>query len=244
MSVAYPAPVYRRAHWYVLAVAIPTLAGFLPTYFGLFPRMQLAHHVHFWAATLWLVLLFAQPMLIARGNLSLHRTMGMVGIGVVIVFYATSMYVAWYSAGDAAAKGLPQQLLHWVDILAVNFALIAVVLAVVWRKTVAVHQRLMLATLFAGIVPGVGRALGQFVLAPAGLPGAVFPIVIFGGMILAALAWAWADRFKHPVTLGVLATVLVLSVSTFTIGASEWWREVLATFGIPQELYTPFRLDP
>lgn len=241
MGTAHSAKVYRRAHWYVLAIAIPTLAGFVPTYVALFGRMQPAHHLHFWTAFLWLALLFSQSLLITRGKLSLHRTMGILGVGLFTAFYISSMYVSWYSAGDAAARGVPRQQLLWVDSLAVNLALVAVVLAIIWRKSVNLHQRLMLATLFAVIVPGIGRSVSVFIVAPAGLPGVANPLIDFGGMLLGALIWAGADRFRNPVTLGVLASIVVLIVSTFTLGASEWWRDALAAYGNSQELYTPFR---
>ena len=241
MGTAHSANAYRHAHWYVLAIAIPTLAGFIPTYVGLFGRMQLAHHLHFWTAFFWVALLFVQPLFVTRGNLPLHRTLGILGVSVFTAFYSTSMYISWYAGGDAAAQGVPRQLLLWVDTLAINLALLAVVLAVIWRRSVGVHQRLMLATLFAVIAPGVGRSVSAFLLAPAGLPGIAFPFIVFGGMLLAAVAWAWSDRFKHPVTLGVLGAVVLLILSMFTLGASEWWARALSTYGNPAELYTPLR---
>ena len=97
----------------------------MPTYAGLFDRMHLGHHLHFWTAFGWIALLFFQPFWIRAGKLSFHRTLGILGVGLFTAFYATSMYVAWCSAGDAAVRLAPRQWLPRVDILAVNFARIS-----------------------------------------------------------------------------------------------------------------------
>lgn len=233
--------MYRHAHWYVLVIAVASLAGFVPTYVQMLERMHLAHHLHFWLSAAWLALLCYQAWLASRMRLSRHRTLGILGVGIFVGFYASSMYVTWYSGGFAGEQGMPLSLLLWFDTLALQFALLTVVLAIIHRSDVGTHQRLMVATALVVVVPGFGRTVGAFLLAPMGLPGFLFPIIVFGTLLLGTSAWAWVDRFRSPVTLSVLGVTLLLVVSTLAIGGSDWWRDVLRKHGNPVQNYESFR---
>ena len=71
---------YRNTHlWLLLPFAVAVL-GFVPSYWLRFFEVPWRHHVHGLTATLWFVLLVAQPYLISRGHAAQHRRYGMLAL--------------------------------------------------------------------------------------------------------------------------------------------------------------------
>src|SRR5688572_5490543 len=69
----------RRIWWWPALVLVLAGAAFFPTYFGRFPAFEgTSFTVHFHVATVvaWIALGIAQPILIARGRVELHRQVG------------------------------------------------------------------------------------------------------------------------------------------------------------------------
>jgi hypothetical protein len=97
----YAAIRWRRHLFYTglpIAMALAVFVGFAPTYylktaFGT-PALARLHHVHGFLFTCWMLLLIAQPALVAARRTALHRKVGVVG-GVL----AAGMVVAAVTAG-------------------------------------------------------------------------------------------------------------------------------------------------
>ena len=60
-------------------------------YWGDFSENTWAVHVHYWIATAWYLFLISQPWLYARGRMSAHRTLGILGVGLAGAFAFTSI---------------------------------------------------------------------------------------------------------------------------------------------------------
>src|SRR3979490_1077565 len=87
-AVAHP---YAAIRWHrhlfytalPIAVALAVFVGFAPTYylktaFGT-PALAPLYHVHGFLFTCWMLLLIAQPALVAARRTALHRKVGVVG---------------------------------------------------------------------------------------------------------------------------------------------------------------------
>lgn len=213
------------------------LAGFAPTLF-LRPLSDLsslpAHlHIHGAALTGWFVWLVVQASLVQGGRTATHRKTGIVGalIGGVCVIagpFATmgavrslrSMGLDWDTDMSAVTmfgiEGITMELFA-AQLVFGNLASILtfagmLVLAILLRRNVVAHKRLMLLASISIIGPALARisrwpALG-------GEDGAFIPVVFFG-LLLAMIAHDWVTGKRvHRVTwAGALATVLIFFFS-------------------------------
>ena len=67
---------YPRAHYYVLAVIAVIIAGFWPSYFGVWGTVPWQFHAHGVAASIWVLMVFSQSWTAHHGQLPLHRAVG------------------------------------------------------------------------------------------------------------------------------------------------------------------------
>ena len=71
---------YRNLGYFLLLLIPLTFAGFYKTYFVQFPdfedNIDLYVHLHAFIASIWILMLIAQPILIKNRKFKLHRTIG------------------------------------------------------------------------------------------------------------------------------------------------------------------------
>src|SRR5215203_2558245 len=67
---------YARAPYYVLVVIAVILAGFWPSYFAQWGAVPWQFHAHGVAASIWVMIVFAQSWTVHHGQLPLHRAVG------------------------------------------------------------------------------------------------------------------------------------------------------------------------
>jgi len=67
---------YPRAHYYVLFVVGVIALGFWPSYFGAWDQARWQFHAHGIAASLWVIMVFAQSWTAHHRQLPLHRAIG------------------------------------------------------------------------------------------------------------------------------------------------------------------------
>jgi hypothetical protein len=148
-----------------IAVAAIVFAGFAPSWFlrpmlGT-PQMDpltVIAAVHGTVFTSWIALTIVQPLLIASGHRSLHRTLGYVGAGiavamVVLILLATS---ASMKAGTPPVFPTPTVFFTINMVGLVTFATI-VALAIAKRRDAQAHKRLILLSLTVMMAPALAR---------------------------------------------------------------------------------------
>jgi hypothetical protein len=67
---------YPRAHHYVLVVIAVIVAGFWPSYFGVWNSVPWQFHAHGVAAGIWVTMVAAQSWTAHHRQLPLHRAVG------------------------------------------------------------------------------------------------------------------------------------------------------------------------
>ncbi len=151
-----------------------------------FPMLLVVHAGVFAA---WVLLFVAQPALVVRGSLRLHRRLGWMGAGLTVVMLVMG--------GSALLLGLwsghvPPFYPHGLFLVRgfLGLALFAglVVAGVALRRRGEWHKRLMLCAAIVVVAPGLERAL------PLPLFGALWPLVADGVLDLLALAGPAVDR--------------------------------------------------
>ena len=87
---------YPRAHWYVLAVIAVIVAGFWPSYFRIWDDVPWQFHAHGVAASIWVMMVFAQSWTAHHKQLPLHRAVG-----------KSSLFLFPFLIGGLATLSLP-----------------------------------------------------------------------------------------------------------------------------------------
>jgi hypothetical protein len=225
----------RSGPWFgaLLALAILT---FWPTYVGLSPRANsLYTHFHAFVATLWVMLLIAQPMLIRKGNFRLHRKLGKASWVIGPVFMLAVVLLAHHRIVGAEGQAYAiQTYILWLQFSLGGIFALSWALAMAYRKTPALHARFMICTGLTLIDPVVIR--GILFLDP--FPGLNYQWITFPLTDLVLIGLIWLERHATSGRL-VFPAMLVLFVlaqipALFGMTGQGWWQAVSAWFaGLP-----------
>ena len=207
-----------------LAIAF-TIAGFAPGLIDTQARLApltpvLAIHGAVFFA--WLLLFLAQTMLIQAGKIAVHRRLGMssaiLAAAMVVLGYWITIAMArrgYDLSGDLAARSDPAAAIAFPLLDIAMFASLYVA-ACLFRRQPAVHKRLMLLAVVAGLMPAsVTHLLGHFSFFQDKL---FLTPVLVGAFLAASAAY---DRIAlhriHPVSLWVPLFVFALENVYFAV---------------------------
>lgn len=209
--------------WAAAAALAVVLFGFSPTYYlkGVFgaPELSTLVHVHGVVMTLWFATLMTQVVLIAKGNVRMHRKLGTAGLGLAVLVLIVGTATAIAAAQRGVSPG-PPPLVFLVIPLGdmVVFALL-VGLGFAYRARSDFHKRFMVTASIAIL----GAAIARTPLGAAGLPA------IFGGVDLILIAFVAADwihnRRLHPAFAIGLAVAILSQVGRFALAGTPQWME-------------------
>jgi hypothetical protein len=177
-------------------------------------------YVHGAVFTAWMVLMVAQPLLIASRNPRLHRTIGYAGAAVAagMVLFGNLAAIAAMHGGFI---GLGDPLVFYaVPFFTLNSFAVTVALAVLWRNRAETHKRLILLA-NVGII---GAAIARI---PVGVvqAGAPFTFIFLPNLITVAGAlYDLRTRGRvHRVWLwGGLAMLLSQIAMMAVMGTRAW----------------------
>ena len=178
--------------------------------------------VHGVAFTAWLVLLVAQPALVAAHRTDQHRKLGWTGAGLAAAMVALGTFGALVAARRPTGfVGISLPPLQFLAVPLFDMALFAafVALAVAKRRDSQSHKRLMMLASVNLLAAGIAR--WPFAMMQAGPP-------MFFGLsdlfIVALVAWDLASRGRlHAVTLwGGLAIVVSQPLRLALMGTGAW----------------------
>lgn len=152
-----------RLSLFALALLALAVAAFWPGYLSKLGAANRYTHVHAALGTGWLLLLVAQPLLIRASLRSWHRLLGRIGVLVGAAFFASGILVAHRSVARLNADEFAREggFVYLPLAMAAIFA-VALVLAVVWRRTPALHGRFMAATALPLLDPLFARLLFRY----------------------------------------------------------------------------------
>lgn len=154
---------YKNLVYLFVVIALTTFIGFYKTYFSLapgFPGLKGIHHFHAILLTSWLVLLFIQPILIARQKLVWHRALGKLSYALASVAFISMILTYHHQYLRFMSEGQTEQfVLSFIFSPATDAIpfVILYLLAILNKKETPKHMRYMIST---GIIiggPGLGR---------------------------------------------------------------------------------------
>ena len=228
---------YKNLHLWMIIPMVIMQAGIFHDYWGDFSENAWSVHVHYITGTVWYLYLIIQPYFATHGQLTRHRTNGIIGMFLAgaVCLTALSMlhrdivnaenslvrrdnfgpFEPWFFFGVAA-----------VEIIMMTAFGFAVIKSIIHRKQLEDHSWWLISTVFIIMMPALGRGV-QFVyigMNSQHWPNVdiMSPLYIAEGMILAMLlfgAWKY-DKLKHPATWLAVA-VNVFNLFLEPIGKSE-----------------------
>lgn len=207
-------------------MAAVIIAGFsrtVPDDFTAGSKFPLLLAIHGAVFTLWIVLFVAQPAIVARGSLKLHRRIGWIGailaFAMLVMGLAATLYAIRF---NAVPSFFPPPLFLVMNTIGIVVFGGLVAAGVMLRKKAEWHKRLMLCATISILGPGLGRLL------PMDSFGRAAPIVMFAAILAFGLAGPIYDliirRRVHPAYIWGVSTIVVSMVATgplaFTAAAS------------------------
>lgn len=209
------------------------VVAFWPQYFARLP-LDVDAYVHFHAVMMiaWVALLIVQPWLIRTGRRPLHRALGRASFVVVPLAVAASVLLAhkrFHLMDDGSFER--EAGFAFLPLGAIAVFAAAWVLAMVFRRNMALHARFMIGTGLPLIDPVVARLV--FLYWRPGSDALAYQMIGFAVTDLLLLALIWLERHQRagraafPV---LLALLLAVHVFWFTGTHTEAWQAIARAF--------------
>ena len=205
----------RFWQWMAIGLAIFILFGFLQAAARGFADPLTAPvwvHAHGLAMLGWLALLIAQPSLVTRGNLALHRRLGWVGSGLAFIITGLGIFTGIMALVLHRQPPFfdPAYFLALTTIESLVFGAM-VAWAIRRRRATDWHRRLMIGATVVILEPALGRVL------PIPLMGGwAEPAVALGQLAAVAFIAAYDRRTRgavHRATWAIIAVVIATRVA-------------------------------
>ena len=150
---------FDKVGYYAMGLIVLAILGFWPTYFSKFfngtADFNFYFHFHFAMASLWIVLLIVQPLLIKNKKLSIHRQTGKLSFILLPLFFVSVILLKHYTVGGDVTEGLGASL--WLQLKDLIIIGVMFSIAMMNKRNMQIHARAMIATGIVFIEPTLGR---------------------------------------------------------------------------------------
>lgn len=228
---------YKTLYLWMLIPMLFMQFGIFRDYWGDFSENAWSVHVHYWTGTIWYIYLIIQPYFATHGQLSRHRTNGIIGMFIAGAVCLTALSMMHRDIANAENSLVQRERFGpfepWfffgvatVEIVMMTAFGFAVIKSIIHRKQLENHSWWLISTVFIIMMPALGRGVQNIYIGMnieqwpnvSIMPGLYIAETI---IILLLLLGAWKYRkLKHP------ATWLAFGVNVFNfflepIGRSE-----------------------
>jgi uncharacterized membrane protein len=231
---ARPLPFYSNSPLYFSLLLIVAVIGFFPSFFSRLGEAKAVHQFHGGVSTLWMLMLIGQGWLIRTHRRDWHRAIGRLSVVLAALFVVSGLMIEHdiMTRDGAFAKTFGPRL-AFIDLSSVVFFLFCYLMAIYYRRNMALHARFMVCTAMPLLPPALSRALGHYVLPPDATFGMALHLSFFATeLVVAALLVHDAKVGKVRVPYLILMVMLILMQASY-----EWalhigpWREFVAWMG-------------
>ena len=234
---------YKNLHLWMIIPMIFMQFGIFKDYWGDLNENAWSVHVHYWTGTIWYIYLIIQPYYATHGQMSRHRTNGIIGMFIAgaVCLTAFSMLhrdiVSAESSLTMRERFGPFEPWFFFGVAAVEIVMMtafgfAVIKSIIHRKQLENHSWWLISTVFIIMMPALGRGVQNVHVAMQirQWPNVeIMPSLYFAeGLIIAMLllgAWKY-EKLKHPATWLAVA-VNVFNLFLEPIGRSEAVQSLL-----------------
>jgi len=227
---------FKYTDYYFLGFISLVFIGFWPTYFSKFfdGSADFNHYFHFHAATatLWVLFLILQPMLIRSKKYHTHKLVGKLSYGLVPLLFISVMLLA-HSRIDPDTENLAWEL--WIPFKDLFIFSFGYGVAIIFKKSLTIHARGMIVAGMALIEPVMVRVFFNVIgiQPPLGyLLGISADYIILIILIILERKEVKA-RWVFPCALGLFLFVHVVRIFNLSIPLWEdfahWFISLLLT---------------
>ena len=234
---------YQNLHLWMLIPMLLMQLGIFRDYWGDFSENAWSVHIHYWTGSVWYLYLIIQPYFATHGQLSRHRTNGIIGMFLAggVCLTALSMMHRDIATIERAIESPdvfgPFEPWFFFGVASVEIVMIlafglAIIQSILHRKNLENHAWWLISTVFIIMMPALGRGM-QNVYVGMHIEDwpeiDIMPPLIACNLLIIILtllaAWKFSE-FKHP------ATWLAVGVNVFNLfleplGRSETIQEAL-----------------
>lgn len=217
---------FGNAGYYFLGLVILILLGFWNSYFSQMgswaTEFNAYFHFHSALAFAWVLMVIIQPVLIKKGQVQLHRSIGKLSYLLMpLIFLSVILLV--HSRHTLGEERLDMRLLTpFKDLIVLG---VAYFIAIRYRKTTAIHARGMIATGIVFIEPALIRLIRNYTDLP--LPYLFTILTVYAILIglMIAERKAKRGRWVFPLILGLYIVLHGIRISGLRIGLLERFAE-------------------
>jgi uncharacterized membrane protein YozB (DUF420 family) len=218
--------LYKNAFYWFVGLLVLLFIGFWKSYFSVLGDVShVTHHFHAISMLLWIILLITQSWLIRNRRNAQHRSIGKLSFVIAPAVVITGVMVTIYSQAHAEEPlAAFSQSILWFGFFSSGLFAIMYGLAIFNRKNMQLHARYMVATSLVFIVPGLSRAVAQYI-GPTGIWIPDFyqitwvPFLI--GLWLMSLDWRHGQTIRPFLVLNVLWAINL--VLWLVLPIWNWW---------------------
>ena len=156
--------MFRNSGYFFIGLLGLTLLAFWNTYVAIFPgSFDPYTHIHAALMLAWFALLIAQPFLIRGDYRRIHRALGKLSYGLVPAIAIATALLAHQRITSVPDEALDETAkFFFLPPGMMALFVFAYALAIIHRKTAALHARYMMCTFLAAVDPVVGRLVGIY----------------------------------------------------------------------------------
>ena len=224
--------------YFYMALACVAVAflGFAPTYWlpmaaGKIPPMPVVHF-HGLLFFAWTLFFACQTWLAASGQITRHRTMGMIGVSLATAMTIFGFLVAVNAMKRSAAIGQTDEGIAFaiVPLSGILFFAVVFTLAVTAVRNPEIHKRLMLLAGISLLDAAVARWFLTFLappgpLGPPPVPVTIPPALVAYLLLVAAVVFDWRTRGRpHPVYVYGGIALLAVKLLNWPISTTSVWH--------------------
>jgi len=227
---------FDKAGIYLIALLLVAILGFWPSYFSKFIDGTASFtqyiHVHAVIMILWVFALIAQPILIRKGQISLHRLIGKFSYILFPLVIIAAALLAHHRAEFSrdVARGL---FITFKDIVVL---LVAYSIAIYYRKDMTIHARAMIATAIPFLEPALVRFLGWVLPRDFSVNPYLLTVLIMDFILIALITRERKEkrgRWVFPLILGLYFIIQFIIFSRVEIPGwrplAEWYASLPLT---------------
>lgn len=190
-------------------------------------RFQALYHVHALAFFGWIGLYVWQTQLAARGRITRHREIGLIGFALTGAVIVLGFWMAQRGAWNRLGKMAHPYEFSWFNLVDVTLFAVCMVAAIVLvTRRPQWHRRLTFVAALCLVAPAATR----WTLQVPGIDPFVLDIAAYAIVYPFLIALTLFDRRTlgrvHPATLVALGLLVPLHMSSAAIARSNWWNGV------------------
>jgi hypothetical protein len=227
--------LYPKAHLWLLIPFALTIAGFYISYWSRFTEAPWRQHMHGLSATIWYLVVILQPWLIHNKPPRYHKKLGIVGVFLAGAVVFSALQVIPYQTVNDFLPDVLKFGFSFGDLCALTGFSICVIAGVWHARSINIHARWLISTVFWILLPATARLL-YFPLLGAydGEPPITYlqaAYICYAVTTLVPLLYLIFLDYKKEKKLytAYVFTLIGVTFYTFAIGPMgkwQWWIDI------------------